>query len=69
MAYYCVNKKAQSNGDHEVHKVGCSWYPNEENRVLLGDHSHCSFAVSKAIALGYHTANGCAHCSPDCNTG
>jgi len=33
MAYYCVNKNAQANGDHEVHKVGCSFYPNQENRV------------------------------------
>lgn len=68
MAHYCVNKNAQENGDHEVHKVGCSWYPNEENRVSLGTHDTCYTAVIEAMNH-FPKSNGCAHCSPDCNTG
>lgn len=67
MAYYCVNKNAQSNGDHEVHKVGCSWYPEEKNRISLGDHDTCQTAVLKAILLGYSRANGCYFCSNECH--
>ena len=48
MALYYVNKNAQSNGDHEVHKTGCSWLPKTENRIYLGDFSSCSLAVTKA---------------------
>ena len=69
MAFYCVNKNAQSNGDHEVHKVGCSRYPDAENRVSLGDHAHCATAVHKAVQLGYATADGCYYCSRDCHKG
>ena len=48
MAYYYVNKNAQSNGDHEVHKSGCSWLPKEENRIYLGNFDNCKDAVKKA---------------------
>ena len=37
MASYYVNKNAQSNGDHEVHVYGCSFFPAAENRLYLGD--------------------------------
>lgn len=67
MAYYCVNKNAQSNGDHEVHKVGCSFYPEEQNRVSLGDHATCSPAVTEAKKT-YEQANGCFYCSKACHT-
>jgi len=33
MASYYVNKNAQSNGDHEVHKDGCTFMPEAENRL------------------------------------
>jgi hypothetical protein len=36
MYKYYVNKNAQSNGDHEVHKESCSYLPNLENRIYLG---------------------------------
>jgi hypothetical protein len=67
--YYCVNTNAQSTGDHEVHDVGsCTRLPNEEHRMDLGWHANCHGAVKKAKET-YNTANGCAYCSPDCNTG
>ncbi|MBT5072555.1 MAG: hypothetical protein HOJ34_05065 [Kordiimonadaceae bacterium] len=68
MVHYCVNKNAQTNGDHEVHKVGCRWYPQQENRLSLGDHPSCKPAVVEAKKT-YPKSNGCAHCSPACNTG
>ena len=67
MAAYYVNKNAQANGDHEVHKSGCSYMPNTENRKYLGDFSNCHDAVREAKKT-YPTADGCAYCSPECHT-
>lgn len=68
MANYYVNKNAQANGDHEVHKSGCSWMPHELNRQYLGDHSSCWSAVAAARVF-YSRSNGCYYCSTECNTG
>lgn len=67
MANYYVNKNAQPNGDHEVHKEGCVWMPQASNRTYLGDFPTCFEAVRKAKTL-YSQANGCATCSPACHT-
>ena len=67
MAYYYVNKNAQSNGDHEVHKFGCSYIPIEQNRILLGDFLNCYDAVRAAKKI-YSNSNGCFYCSKDCHT-
>lgn len=69
MTYYCVNKNAQANGDHEVHKAGCDYYPAEENRLALGDHNSCQTAVTKAKSLKPNwKINGCYYCSNACHT-
>ena len=47
MRFY-VNKNAQPNGDHEVHRYDCSWLPDMENRIYLGD-----FSTSQAIGTAY----------------
>lgn len=67
MDRYCVNSRAQANGDHEVHKEGCAFTPLPQNQVYLGYHSSCFGAVS-AARLYYASANGCAYCSPVCHT-
>jgi hypothetical protein len=67
MARYYVNKNAQSNGDHEVHKLGCSFMPADENRMYLGDFSSCSSAVSEAKKT-YSKSNGCYYCCNECHT-
>jgi len=67
MSHYYVNKNAQSNGDHEVHTTGCSYMPNNENRIYLGDFSRCSQAISEA-RKHYSQVNGCYYCSRDCHT-
>jgi hypothetical protein len=66
MRYY-ANKHAQSNGDHEVHNSSCSYLPIESNQKYLGDFSNCQDAVKEAKKTD-STADGCAKCSPTCNT-
>lgn len=68
MPRYYVNSNAQRNGDHEVHREGCRWLPNTENRVYLGEYDTCRQAVIDAWR-SYPQSNGCSHCSPDCHTG
>lgn len=68
MAYYYVNKNAQSNGDHEVHTTGCSFLPESDNRIYLGDFGSCPPAVQEAKKY-YSQVNGCYYCSNPCHTG
>jgi len=67
MSYYYVNKNAQTNGDHEVHKLGCSYMPIESNRKYLGNFSNCHNAVWEAKKT-YSQSNGCYYCSNECHT-
>ena len=67
MARYYVNKNAQANGDHEVHTTGCSFMPDEENRIYLGDFARCAPAVKKAKET-YSQSDGCYYCSNACHT-
>jgi hypothetical protein len=68
MAHYYVNKHAQANGDHEVHNLSCSFMPNEEHRLYLGNFDSCAPAVREAKKT-YSQSNGCYYCSRECNTG
>ena len=68
MPYYYVNSNPQDNGDHEVHENGCTQGADPANQVGLGYHASCYGAVTEAKKT-YSTANGCAYCCPDCNTG
>lgn len=67
MNNYYVNKRAQDNGDHEVHHENCRYLPNEENRIYLGFYANCRDAVIKARDF-YIQVNGCYHCSRECHT-
>lgn len=67
MASYYVNENAQSNGDHEVHKQGCSFLPQPQNRIYLGEFFNCKDAVKEAKEY-YDQVNGCYYCSEDCHT-
>lgn len=66
MKYY-VNKKAQSNGDHEVHTEDCKYLPIPENRKYLGEYSNCKDAVAEAKKT-YSQSNGCKTCCPSCHS-
>lgn len=68
MARYYVNKNAQSNGDHEVHKEGCTRMPDRINRADLGEHSSCQSAVREAKQYYFPQSNGCYYCSSECHT-
>jgi len=67
MDRYYVNKNAQDNGDHEVHKSGCEWMPDAENRLYLGEFATCHGAVREAKKY-YPQSNGCYYCSNECHT-
>jgi hypothetical protein len=67
MASYYVNKNAQPNGDPEVHVSGCSFMPDANNRLYLGEHSSCHSAVRKAKE-NFRQVNGCFYCSRECHT-
>ena len=67
MTRYYVNKNAQNNGDHEVHKSGCQYLPLEANRIDLGDFNNCQDAVA-AAKKHYRQCNGCWYCSRSCHT-
>jgi len=67
MKNYLVNKKAQSNGDHEVHIPECLFLPDIENRKNLGYFSTCHGAVVEAKKT-YSQSNGCYFCCNDCHT-
>jgi hypothetical protein len=71
MPNYCVNRQAQSNGDHEVHDTAStnSCLPAGANRVDLGVHATCRDAVQEAKLRGYSSANGCYWCARACHTG
>lgn len=69
MAKYCVNKNPQSTGEHEVHNItaGCHKLPDPANRKQLGDHAHCSTAITEA-KKHYANVDGCYFCSKACHT-
>ena len=50
MPNFVINKNPQANGDHEVHNKtnGCSYMPNSENQINLGNHPSCHQAVADA---------------------
>ncbi|HCG63238.1 MAG TPA: hypothetical protein DEZ27_05400 [Sphaerochaeta sp.] len=64
---YYVNKNAQVNGDHEVHREDCAKLPLSENRIYLGAHEDCFAAVVKARTY-YSQVDGCKICCYSCHT-
>ena len=69
MARFCVNRNAQSTGEHEVHNLTarCSYLPQPGNRISLGEHSNCRGAVA-AARQHFTNVDGCAYCAPACHT-
>lgn len=64
---YVVNKRAQPNGDHEVHELTCPYVPDPANRHALGDFASCAPAVQAAKKV-FAQSNGCRTCSLPCHT-
>ncbi len=67
MKKYYVNKKAQANGDHEVHIEGCRYLPKSGNKEYLGAFISCRDAVKDAEKI-YSQTNGCYICCNACHT-
>lgn len=65
LSYY-ANRKAQANGDNEVHTSKCRYFAKKS--LYLGDFENCAAAVAQARRY-FTKPNGCALCCPDCNTG
>lgn len=68
MDKYYVNKNAQANGDHEVHKSGCIFLSESKNRIYLGEFSSCHGVVREA-KKHFIQSNGCYYCCNACHTG
>ena len=67
MSHYYVHTHPDNQGDHEVHKEGCSHMLRPENREYLGDFSHCSYAIVEA-RKHHSQVNGCFFCCRECHT-
>lgn len=67
MAFYIVNKNAQPTGEHEVHISNCEHEPDPQNRVSLGYHSNCRYAILEA-ERHYSNVDGCFYCCRECHT-
>ena len=67
MKAYYVNKQAQANGDHEVHREDCHYLPSPANKQYLGVFNSCEEAV-KVAKRTFPRSNGCIHCSENCHT-
>ena len=65
MDKYYVNNVPQITGEHEVHKVGCSWFPSD--RTYLGEFSDCWDAIKKA-KNHFDDVDGCYYCCRKCHT-
>ncbi|WP_300687820.1 hypothetical protein [Chryseobacterium sp.] len=63
MKKYYVNKRAQSNGDHEE----CRYIPDPANRKYLGEYSSCNNTVRESKKTDSQS-NGCKTCSHECHT-
>ncbi|MBP2133389.1 hypothetical protein J2128_001343 [Methanomicrobium sp. W14] len=68
MTKYYVNDNTDNQGNHEVHKEGCSWLKLVVSSTYLGEFSSCKDAVAAAKKI-YSTADGDIHCIPECNNG
>lgn len=65
--FLCTN--VQENGDHEVHMHDCVFLPKPKNRIDLGYHGCCEWAVgaAKTIKTSWNI-NGCWFCCRECHT-
>lgn len=66
MPRFILNKNEQSNGDREVHEVGCSHAPDKANQIDLGVHATCKGALLAARKITKN-ADGCYYCCNDCH--
>jgi hypothetical protein len=61
MAEFYVEKAAQSNGGHIVHKSNCSVLPSQDAVIYLGAISNSGSALKKA-GQTFKQIDSCSHC-------
>lgn len=61
MHWYYVNKKAQTNGTHEVHRLGCRFLPKSKHRISIGSFNNVQEAKMEALKT-YPTSKICSAC-------
>jgi hypothetical protein len=61
MHRYYVNKKAQTNGIYEVHRLGCRFLPKAEHRINIGLFNNVQEAIKEALKI--HPSSKCC---PSC---
>ena len=64
MHRYFVNLYPEQNGDHLVHREGCTRLPTFP--LNLGHHPDCQHAVDVAKRF-FPRSNGCFQCARDCH--
>ena len=62
MPRYYVNKRPGKNGKHKVHRFGCSWMPESENRLFVGNHARVDLALIRACMRLKKATAGCRFC-------
>ncbi len=61
---YLINRNKDINGKNEVHTHDCSFKPNPENQINLGNFTDELFAIMYARNIGWKDADGCHYCCP-----
>jgi len=71
MPKYIINNNQQNTGEHEVHNEtsNCTHLPHPSNRINLGFHANCHYAVAQAKRLyPGKKIDGCFYCANECHT-
>ena len=61
MHRYYVSKKAQTDGTHEVHRLGCRFLPKSNNRISIGSFNNVQEAIKEALNT-YPSSKICPAC-------
>lgn len=69
MFNYILNSKAQTTGEHEVHKEICQYRPHPENIIHIGTYNTCHMAINAAkTRFPGVKIDGCYYCCNECHT-
>lgn len=63
MTHYYVNNRTQANGDHQIHRTGCSFMPETDSRCYLGEFDSFARALVEAHRR-YKQVGVCRYCCP-----
>ena len=66
MNCFYVRIKPSLKVTNTVHKKGCPFMPEIDNRIPLGRFSHCKDAVKEASGY-FLRVNSCYFCNKECN--